>query len=322
MASVPALAIPVVDIAPLVGGGADGKIEAAKQISNACETTGFFYVINHGVAADVIGGAVDAARRFFSLPIGQRQAVAVNRINRGYMKMREVTVPGYEPDLKETFELGIDLPADDPDVVAGKPLHGPNQWPALDGFRAPVMRYFDTVIDLGRTLLGAVAIALDEPEDFFAPMFERPIGSMRLLHYPPQASYAPREHGVAPHTDYGAITLLYQDETGGLEVQTRDGAWIGAPFLAHSFVVNIGDMMACWTNDRFTSNPHRVFNRAGRDRFSIPVFLIPQFDTKVTCIRSCQSPTNPPKYPPIGSGEYILAKYHNTFAYRQRDRGE
>ena len=254
---------------------------------------------------------------FFALPAGQSSAVAVNRINRGYMKLREVTVPGYEPDIKETFELGIDLPAGDPDVIAGKPLHGPNQWPDLDDFRVPVERHFDAVIALGRKLLGAIAIALSEPEDFFADLFERPIGSMRLLHYPPQADYAARQHGVAPHTDYGAITLLYQDETGGLEIQVRDGEWVAAPHVPGSFVVNIGDMMACWTNDRFTSNPHRVFNRSGRDRFSIPVFLIPAFDAVVSCIDNCQSPTNPAKYVPITSGDYIVAKYDNTFAYRQ-----
>jgi isopenicillin N synthase-like dioxygenase len=309
--------IPIISLAPLLRGGAEGLAQVGRQVCAACEGIGFFYVVDHGVAPRVIDDCFAAAAGFFALPLAERNRIPINRWNRGYMKLREVTVPGYLPDLKESFDLAVDLPEDDPDVVAGKPLHGANQWPELAGFRAPVEAYFHGVLELVRPLLTAFAVGLDLPEDFFAPMFARPLASMRLIHYPDQAAPVDREWGVAPHTDYGAFTLLSQDATGGLEVAASDGRWLPAPPVPHAFVVNIGDMMATWTNDRFRSNAHRVVNRSGRNRISIPFFLSPAFDTVVRCLESCASPANPAKYPPVGSGEYLLRKFDATYAFRK-----
>lgn len=315
-------AIPLVDIAPLVAGSEASSRAVAEAFAEACETIGFFYVVNHGVAQTIVDDAFAAAERFFALPLEQRMAIQINRWNRGYMKMREVTIPGYAPDVKESFDLGVDLAPDAPEVLAGKPLHGSNQWPAMAGFRAPVERYFAAALDLARHLLKGFAIALDLDPDAFIALHEPPLASMRLLHYPPNAAYAVSEHGCGPHTDYGALTILAQDSVGGLEVRRRDGAWIAAPSIPGSFVINIGDMMASWTNDRFTSNPHRVFNRSTSERFSIPLFVSPAYDTLVECFPSCQSADNPPKYPPVKSGEYLLRKFDSTYAFRKKAGGD
>jgi isopenicillin N synthase-like dioxygenase len=314
--------IPIIDVGPLRTGGSGGLEAVGWQIAAACEGIGFFYVINHDVAPVIIDGAFDAARRFFNTPEGERKKITINKWNRGFMKLREVTIPGYSPDLKESFDLGVDLAPDHPDVVAGKPLHGPNQWPDLANFREPVESYFNATVDLSLELLRAFTVVLDVPPDFFNAMFQRPLASMRLIHYPTQTVPVDGEWGVAPHTDYGAITVLSQDATGGLEVKTLDGKWVSAPYVPYSFVVNIGDMMAVWTNDRFKSNPHRVINRSGHERFSIPLFLSPPFDAVVQCFESCQSKENPPKYLPVASGEYLLKKFNSSYAFRKKGNAQ
>ena len=211
--------------------------------------------------------------------------------------------------------MGVDLPLDDPDVRAGKPLHGPNTWPPLAGFRPAMEAYFDAVTGFGRSLLPAFALALDLPEDYFLRLYDRPIANLRIMRYPPlPVPYPADQFSTAPHTDYGMITLLAQDDVGGLQVRLRSGEWVAVPCVANSFIVNLGDMLACWTNDRFASTPHRVLNELGGDRYSIPLFYHPSFDTVAACLPSCQGPDNPPRYPPMRCGDYLLGKYDHTFA--------
>lgn len=171
------------------------------------------------------------------------------------------------------------------------------------------MDYFDHITLLSRSLLRAFALALDLREDHFLASFRKPQTQLSLLHYPPQPPAAPEdEYGIRPRADATAFSMLYQDEVGGLQVQGLDGGWIAAPPIPGTYVINIGDMMARWTNDRFASTKHRVFNRTGRERYSLPFFGIPDFDAVVECLPTCHGPGNPPKYPPLKVGDFIKRK--------------
>jgi isopenicillin N synthase-like dioxygenase len=305
--------VPILDLTPLL---ANTDLSAlAHELRHACETIGFFYVKNHGVPQDAIDGVFEATRRYFDLPLSERLRTKIDdRFRRGYMPQGINQHPGYAPDLKESYELALDLPLDDPDVAAGLPLHGPNRWPDEHPWlREAAERYFDETMALGKRLLRLFAISLDLPPDYFLQFTRKPMVQTRLFHYPPApAVRADNAFGVAPHSDYGMITLLTQDPIGGLELRKRDGEWIGAPFIPGTFVINLGDMFKVWTNDLYVSNLHRVVNRTGRERYSIPTFFNLDYDAPVACLPSCQSEANPPKYAPIKSGDYLLSRFRTV----------
>lgn len=305
--------IPVIDVSCLHGGDGAAMRVAAEGIASACERIGFFYIVEHGVDWRSVEAVFAEARRFFDQPDAFKKRLLFDANDRGYKGPGNITVPGYPPDLKEVFDLGVDLPADHPEVVAGKPFHGPNQWPDLPGFRETLTAYYDSVSGLGNELMRLFALALDLDEDYFLPCHENAHVTWRIMRYF-AGDYAPGQYGTAPHTDFGTITLLAQDDLGGLEVYSRDGEWIRAPSIERAFVVNIGDLMACWSNDRFTSTAHRVLNRSNRDRYSIPMFYNPAFDTVAECLPSCHDAANPPRYAPIRYGEYIGKIYGRIFS--------
>jgi isopenicillin N synthase-like dioxygenase len=224
-----------------------------------------------------------------------------------------------KPDLKESFIFGPDLSPADPDVAAGQPLMGPNRWPpALPEMQPVLERYFAELLRCGRQLLQGFAAALDLAPGFFAERFAKPLARGAIIHYPPQAPAREDERfGVAPHSDYGCLTLLWQDANGGLEVRNRAGAWIAAPPVADSFVVNIGDLMARWTNELYASTPHRVINRSGRERYSMPVFIDPHPETEVAALASCRRAGAAPRYPAIRCGAYIKERFDEAFRYRK-----
>jgi isopenicillin N synthase-like dioxygenase len=309
--------VPVLDLSGLAEGAPLAGL--AHQLREACLGTGFFYVAHHGVAQSVIDGVFDATRRYFALPLEERlQDRMDDRFRRGFMPQGINQHPGYAPDLKESYELALDLPLDDPAVVAGLPLHGPNRWPARHPWlREAAEAYFAATLALGKRLLRVFAASLDLPEDFFLQYCRKPMVQSRLFHYPPQLpSHGADAFGVAPHTDYGMITLLTQDPIGGLELRTRAGEWVAAPFIPGTFVVNLGDLFKVWTNDLYVSNAHRVVNRTGRERYSIPTFFNLDYDAPVACLPSCQSAANPPKYAPTTSGEYLVSRFKTVQKYR------
>lgn len=313
--------VPVLDLSPLNEGG--DLQELAAMLRQACVTTGFFYVRNHGIPAPVFDGVFEATRRYFELPETQRLTHRMDdRFRRGFMPQGINQHPGYAPDIKESYEIGVDLPLDHPDVVAGLPLHGPNRWPAECGWlKEAAERYFDETTALGKRLLRVFAVSLDMPPDHFLQWCTNPMVQMRLFHYPPQESAAApvgneRAFGVAPHTDYGMITLLSQDPIGGLELRKRDGEWIAAPFIPGTLVVNLGDLFQRWTNDLYRSNPHRVVNRTGRERFSIPTFFNLDYSAPVSCLPSCQDVDTPPRYEGIRSGDYLLGRIRDVQKFR------
>jgi isopenicillin N synthase-like dioxygenase len=178
--------------------------------------------------------------------------------------------------------------------------------------RAAAEAYFTETLTLGKHMLRLFALSLAVPEDHFLQYCAKPMVQTRLFHYPPAPPQDENAYGVAPHTDYGMITLLTQDPIGGLELQKRDGEWVSAPFVPGTFVVNLGDMFKVWTNDVYVSNMHRVVNRTGRERYSIPTFFNLDYHAPVSCLASCQSPGNPPQYAPIASGDYLLSRFRSV----------
>lgn len=296
--------VPILDMAPLIRNEDTSRLVC--ELQAACEGTAFFYVINHGVAQSTIEAALDASRRFFGLPIDVRMKVEKDCFHRGYLPVGTTQYPGRGPDFKDSFDVGVDLPLDDPDVIAGLPLHGPNQWPDLPGFREPIEAYFAAVHGFGLKLLEGLATSLRLPSDFFLHHYTKPTILMRLMHYPPQEqSVHTKSIGATPHTDFGLATVLHQDPLGGLEIELSEGEWVSAPFIPGSFVVNLGQLMARWTNDIYRATPHRVINRHTQDRYSIPFFFNPNHHARVECIPTCRSTERPPRYPPVLAGEHI-----------------
>ena len=310
-------ALPVIDLGPLRSGDS-GLAAVAAEIRRAAEEVGFFYVANHGIDPELARRAQLAALDFFARPEADKRRVAVDRRNRGFMAMGDCRLPGAETtDLKEVFFWGPETAPDDPEVLAGRPLVGPNNWPDFQpGLRAAVWPYYLAVLEVGAGLLRAVALSLGLDPDFFAGHYRRPLGRGQLVFYPPHpvGGEVPN-FGAAPHCDFGCLTLLLQDENGGLEVRTRDDRWVAAPPVEGSLVVNIGDLLARWSNDRFRSTLHRVVNRSGRQRLSIPVFYDPDSSAVVDPRDLGLSPGETPRYDPIAAGDYIMSRNKLSFAH-------
>ena len=272
--------LPIIELAH----GSDRS--TAAEIRRACETIGFFYVRGHGVPAQAIEDTLTASQAFFALPTAEKEAIAVTRRNyRGYIPMAAFSANSGDrpPDLYEGYKINLDVASDDPEVMAGNWLYGPNVWPANPPqFAAALSAYWDAVTALAERLLVAFARSLDLPQETFLGHFEKPLSNISLLHYPPwPASDADRRQGIHPHRDTCAFTILLPGAVGGLEVKRRDGTWIDAPPLPDCFIVNIGNMLECWTAGRFKSTPHRVMNLSGKDRYSIAYFALPRYDTIV-----------------------------------------
>lgn len=300
--------LPVIDISGLASGDPARRQAVADEIGRACDEIGFFYVTGHGIPEETIQGAVDAAARFFGQPLEEKLRIRAGASNRGYTPMRESEHEAGKPDVNEGFELGYPIPPDDPDFANPSAVRAPNRWPGLENFREPVEAYYSAAFDLGMTVLRGFALHFGLPETFFTDRFRRPVADMRLAHYPPQSGGA-LEYGTFDHTDHGVITVLWQDGNGGLEVFTRDDEWVAAPPVPGSLVVNIGDLMAHWSNGRFRSTLHRVVNLSGRDRYSMPFFFNPDFDTVIDP-RDIPglSPGVEPRAPVV-SGPFLLGRF-------------
>ena len=313
--------LPVIDIAGLRAGRPGALESAAAEINAACTGPGFFYIRGHGVHEGVIAAAVEAARAFFALPEETKRQVAANRLHRGWHAMGGALMEGARhTDRKEFFSIGLELPESDPLVRAGEPLRGPNQWPDFVPQMQPAFAdYFREISLAGAALLSAVATSLGLEPDFFAASYRKPLQRTQAIYYPPRPEGAGEdEFGVAPHTDFGCLTLLWQDANGGLQVRERQsGGWIDVPPLPGTLVVNVGDLLGRWSNDRFASTPHRVINRSGRERYSIASFYDPDFGAMVDpCALGVAR--EDARYEPITAGQHILNRFDQAFGYRKR----
>src|ERR1700722_9484140 len=303
--------LPIIDLGS--SGGADGASLAriVAEVGAACRDVGFFYVVNHGIDPRLIAKAFTQSHDFFALPVADKRKLAIETIggNRGYSGLlHEALDPARGPDMKEAFNVGLELAADDPDLLAGKPFRSLNAWPGLPDFRETLLSYYDTCAALGARLHRAFAGDLRLSRDFFDDKFDRPMATLRLLHYPASPRTAAAPTGAGEHTDYGNLTLLATDDVGGLEVRTRARKWIEAPVVPGAFIVNIGDCLMRWTNDVYVSTPHRVVNRSARERYSIAFFYDPNPDAVVETIPSCVGEGEVGRYPPILAADYLTMR--------------
>ena len=315
--------VPVIDVSPLFSSDMAQRSAVAEQIRQASVEIGFFYVKAHNISAELLDSVQIASKYFFSLPESLKRSILVNGAHRGYVPFAQTTQPGRKfADLKESFNFAFPFTADDPLVLEGKTLIGLNQWPEGElAWRRILERYYLEIFELGQKILEAFALTLKLPTNFFRERYKSPLVRARLVHYPPQEpTHSAEQFGAAEHTDYGAITILWQDDVGGLQVKNRSGQWIEAVPIANTFVINIGDMLERWSNHLFVSTPHRVMNHSGQERYSIPVFYDPDYDAVISCLPNCASSDNPAKYPPIVAGDYITSRYDGTYAYRQNKK--
>jgi isopenicillin N synthase-like dioxygenase len=276
--------LPIVDVSPLIGAGSRAEVDAvARRIEAACRDSGFFYVSGHGVPAQLVRRLDALSRAFFDLVQPEKMEIAMEhggRAWRGYFPVGAELTSG-RPDLKEGLYFGTELPITDERVRAGMPLHGPNLFPRqVPELRATVLGYLDALTVAAQAVLRGVALSLDLDGDYFAVSYTaNPTVLFRIFHYPPQTR-TDEGWGVGEHTDYGLLTLLAQDDNGGLQVRAQRG-WVDAPPVPHTFVCNIGDMLDRLTGGWYRSTPHRVRNVSGRDRLSFPFFFDPDFTAEV-----------------------------------------
>jgi len=302
--------IPVLDLAPYLSGQSAARERLAKQLCHALENIGFYFIKGHGVPQSLIDAAFAATARFHAQPLDRKMKLPRNRDNVGYLPMSRSDDPEavIKPNVNEAFFLKRDLPADHPDVVAGKRFHGANLWPDdLPGFRETVVAYCDALEGLAKKLVPLYAVALGLPADYFGRAFAEPQYTLRMTHYPFVGVLAENEFGIAPHSDTSFLTLLAQNKVPGLSLRTRDGRWIDAPALDGHFLVNGGDMLRRWTNDRFLATPHRASNRSGKERYAIPFFFDCSIDWPMECLPTCASAEQPAKYTRFTYAEYMSA---------------
>ncbi len=292
----------------------------ADEMRAACLGPGFFYIRNHGIAAGLVDAVMAETKAFFGQAVDAKAQVAKTRspCNRGWEPLRaQALEPGTAPDLKESFYLGRELASDHPSVVAGKFNHGPNQWPAaLPGFRPMMRAYYEAMLDLSERMMRGLALSLGLAEDYFDAFMREPMATLRLLHYPPHPADAPEnQRGAGAHTDYGVLTFLLQDANGGLQVHdAATGRWIDAAPVPGSYVVNLGDTIARWTNDRYHSTLHRVINASGQERYSVPFFFNGNADHVVSCLPGCLAQGEAPKYRPNTVAGHMAEMYGRSYA--------
>jgi isopenicillin N synthase-like dioxygenase len=312
--------IPVIDFSPFLTDDVEGKQRVAQEIYQACHQVGFLYLTHHGISQGAIAHIFDQTRQFFALPDEEKQAIAWSNetSNRGYVGVERERLDETKPgDLKEAFNVGKEVSAKN--IGTENPALVLNQWPAgQEEFRQTVMEFFEVCTKAANRVFRAFAIALQMPENFIADKHQAQNYTLRLLHYPPLANLPkPGQIRAGAHSDYGTLTLLFQDDVGGLEVQTTAGAWIPAPSIPDAILINTGDLTQRWSNDVFRSTKHRVALPQGenvrRDRYSIAFFCQPDAEAEIVCLPSCQSPGNPPRYPPVTSGEYLLSRLQATY---------
>lgn len=320
---------PIIDLAPWYAGSSRQSV--ADAVRAACESIGFFAIRGHRVPDEAVDGMRTSSRAFFGLTQAEKAKVARPRPEQNRAWHAEGTetlarLAGSEspPDYKEVFAIGpVDVP-DDPffqTAPGAYPNYAPNLWPTRPAdFEAAWRTYWREMEGLQETLCRIFAVALDLPEDFFLRFVDRHCSMLRALYYPPQQTPPlPGQLRAGAHTDLGMLTILKNEAAaGGLEVRDLAGNWHAAPVVEDGFIVNIGDLLMRWTNDRFVSTLHRVVNPPAQatptSRLSIAYFVAPNYDAMIECVPTCAGPGRPAKYPPVTVAGYRNARFARTAA--------
>lgn len=308
--------IPVLDLTPLMNG--ENTSDLAAQFAKAYGETGFGYVINHGIDPSIRAAVFAASKKFHALPEREKQLIALDRNHRGYIAINTSTDVNSEladvtkPNQSASFMMMRDDDIVDPNIY----LSGPNQWPELDGFRKACEDYALAMTNLGQKLMGLVLEAIGVADRSILDTFQTPTIWLRLLHYPPQPEQSPDDlFGSAPHKDFGCLTLLAQDDVGGLQVQTPAGHWVDAPPISDAFIVNVGDMLHRLSNGKLLSTPHRVINSSGQERYSVPFFYDPHVSAEITPLPGCGNPL----FEPLNFGTFLKSELEASYDAHQDD---
>ena len=275
--------VPVIDVQPLLQDH-QGAITVARSLGHACREFGFFYVSGHGISEELQQQLVQVSQQFFALPQEEKMKIQMalgGKAWRGYFPVGGELTAG-KPDLKEGLYFGAELGPDHPKVQTSTPLHGANLFPSVPSpFQEVVLEYLQQLTQLGHHLMRGFSLSLGLDADYFSQYYTTdPLVLFRIFHYPSAQRHQSYEWGVGEHTDYGVLTILKQDETGGLQIFTQD-QWIEAPYIPGTFVCNIGDMLERLTQGLYRSTPHRVRNTSQQGRLSFPFFFDPNFDAEI-----------------------------------------
>lgn len=317
---------PILDIGPYLAGD-DGALELlAAQVRDAFERVGFMMLVNHGLDWDVIDAAFAGSRQFHDLPRDEKMKVKVNEHQIGYVPMglslnknhSVDSTEGLKSNAMENLTYHQDRAPDDPKVLAGERFRCLNQWPDPEqapGFRESQMAYHALLSALGYRMLPVYARALDMPADYFDAFFTDPTIIVRMVKYPAMGALRADQFGSASHTDAGFITMLPQSNEPGLQIKTPGGEWVDHPRVARGLIVNAGNMMRRWSNDRFLASPHRVTAATTDDRYSLAFFFNPDLDDVIRPVESCCTGERPCKYEPVRYGDffadYLAGAYSN-----------
>lgn len=323
--------IPLVDLGPMRDGSPSARLAVARELAEACQKVGFLYIQNHGVDEEKIRRIFAAGAEFFALPEAAKAEVSIakNSLFRGWLpSFTKGADRNIKENLQEAFQIYRELPADDADILSGKPLFGLNPWPsALPQLRPVMLEYFDEMTRLSHQLLRLFALGLGLPEEKFLPYFSKSLDWLRVLHYVRQdMTIADKHIGTRPHTDGSAFTILAQDAHGGLEAYNLDDEWVAVPPIPGTFVVNIGEIMKVWSDGVFTATLHRVINRTSDHRYSVPFFVVPDYDVIIEPLISHPDPSFvPPVYlsslsmhETVQCGQFVLAQNERIYPTKPR----
>lgn len=309
--------LPLISVRGLATGDPVEFRATANAIGHAAREIGFFRICDHGIEPELFEATYQAATEFFALPEAVKRSYYIgNSTNhRGYVPFTE---KGDYPDEVnrnyEAFDLGLDLPADDPDYLVGNRVLGPNVWPELDGFRETVARYYSRVSSLGRLVCSALEVHLGLPAGAMTDQMTKPVSQLRLLHYVRREDAVNHKSvNMGAHTDYECLTLLHT-RNKGLQVMTQDDQWIDVPVDPAVLVVNIGDMLEAWTNGLLRSTPHRVLNLSPQ-RFSLPYFVAANYDTVIKPFPQLVRADRPARYEPFLAGAHLERMLARDFPY-------
>jgi isopenicillin N synthase-like dioxygenase len=318
--------IPVLDIGDYLAGRPGARAALSEQIAKACHDTGFMVIRNHGIDQALIDGCFAAAAAFFDRDEAYKTAYKVGDLNIGYLpygaqivRTSKINV-NTKPNLSESFYITTDLTPDHPRIAAGDPLYGLNRWPSdMPAFKSATLAYFTAMRPLARRMASVVGTSLGLPDDYFDHEFtDEPTCTLRLIRYPSHAGAEDNQFGFAPHIDTNFLTLLAQSALPGLEVRTADGSWIRPVSIPGSFVVNTGEMLGRYSNDRYIATPHRVINNNNEIRHAIPFFYGPGLQAIIRPVPTCVTADNPAKYEPLLYADHRRKLNLTNFDHRRK----
>ncbi|KAF9895267.1 hypothetical protein FE257_000169 [Aspergillus nanangensis] len=323
---------PILDFSPFYREDSQAKADLVEQVRKSCLYNGFFQITGHRVPLELQQRVMNCTKRFFNLPLEEKMKVDknLNSFNRGYELLRSQMLEiGTGPELKEGFYIGEEIPEDHPYFVQKRLNSGPNQWPPTveekEEFERTSMEYYHAVFALAKDVLAVLALTLGVDATYFNPLTDGAVATMRYLHYPAQPKDGDEKlnRGIGAHMDFGAVTLLLQDEVDGLQVlDMPTGQWLDVQPVPGAYVINLGNLFMRMANDKYKSNIHRVINKSGRERYSIPFFFSGNPDYLCKCLPNCREEGEEAKYPPITVEEVVTASYKESYGRAEKYKEE